>query len=147
MTRNPRWHVDEVPADPEYTPKHLTKQDFGRRLYKEIMQRGWNQSELARQAGLTRDSVSTYIRGRAFPTPKSLQALAEALGLRPADLLPNAMEGAVDADDPAFEMRSSPAAPGFAWLRVNQLVSFGAATRIAEILEADKRARSEQGER
>ena len=142
MTRKTRWHVDELPSDAQYTPRHLTKQEFGRRLYQEMLARGWNQSELARQSGLPRDSISTYIRGRAFPTPKSLQKLAECLNVLPAEVLPNSVESAVDEDLPAFEMRVSTAAPSMAWVRVNQLVSLSTATRIADLLEGDKRERA-----
>lgn len=77
MTRTTRFHVDSMPES-SLTPKHLTKQEFGRRLYKFMMSRAWNQSELARQANLPRDIISTYIRGIALPTPKSLEALATA---------------------------------------------------------------------
>lgn len=143
MTRNVRTHVGEIPENPDYVPKHLTKQEFGRRLYREIIARGWNQSEMARQAGLPRDSISTYVRGRAFPTPKSLQKLADALGLSPIDLLPNSTESAIDEDIPALEIKVSPAAPTKAWLRVNQLVDFATATRIAEILSGDRKPHNE----
>lgn len=136
MTRTTRFHVDELPEG-HLMPKHLTKQQFGRRLYQLMLTRGWNQSELARQAGLPRDSVSTYIRGVALPTPKSLQALSVALGMSPAEILPNAVEAAVDEDHPSFEIKVSPSAPNTAWLRVNRLVSLSTATKIAELIEAD----------
>lgn len=118
--------------------QHLTKQEFGRRLYSLMLARGWNQSELARQAGLPRDSISTYIRGRSLPTPKSLQALAEALGMRPADVLPNATESAIDEDNPALEMRVSTSAPNAAWLRVNRLVSLSTASKVIELINQDR---------
>lgn len=136
MTRSTRFHVDELP-DGGLAPKHLTRQQFGRRLYQLMLARGWNQSELARQAGLPRDSISTYVRGVALPTPKSLQALSVALGMTPADILPNAVEAALDEDHPSFEMKVSPSAPSTAWLRVNRLVSLSTATKIAELIEAD----------
>lgn len=136
MTRTTRFHVDELPEG-HLMPKHLTKQQFGRRLYQLMLARGWNQSELARQAGLPRDSISTYVRGVALPTPKSLQALAVALGVPAGEVLPNAIEAAVDEDHPSFEMKVSPSAPNMAWLRVNRLVSLSTATKIAELIEAD----------
>ena len=136
MTRSTRFHVDELP-DGHLMPKHLTKQQFGRRLYQLMLARGWNQSELARQAGLPRDSISTYVRGVALPTPKSLQALSKALDMLPAEVLPNAIEAAVDEDHPSFEMKVSPSAPSTAWLRVNRLVSLSTATKIAELIESD----------
>ena len=137
MPRATRFHIDNLP-ETSLAPKHLTKQEFGRRLYQLMIARGWNQSELARQANLPRDSVSTYIRGRTIPTPKSLQLLADALGVTPADILPNAIEAAVDEDTPSIEMRVSTSAPSMAWLRVNRLVSLSTAAKVIEMLEAER---------
>ncbi len=137
MTRSTRFHVDDLP-ETALAPKHLTKQQFGRRLYQIMLARGWNQSELARQANLPRDSISTYVRGVALPTPKSLKALADALDMQMTDVLPNAIEAAVDEDHPSFEMKVSPSAPNTAWLRVNRLVSLSTATKIAELIQADQ---------
>ena len=139
MTRNTRWHIDELPS-PGMVSKHLTKQEFGRRLYGLMMSKGWNQSELARQAGLPRDSISTYIRGTSFPTPKSLQALAEVFGMPPADLLPNTIEAAIEEDVPSLEMKVSTTAPNLAWIRVNRLVSIDTATQIIALINADRAA-------
>jgi len=123
--------------DSTLPPKAITKQQFGRRLYQLMLSRGWNQSELARQAGLPRDSVSTYIRGVALPTPKSLSALAEALGLPSTDLLPNAVETRSEVEDPSLEITVLPSSPNTARIRVNRLVSLATATRIAELINAD----------
>lgn len=136
MAKRSRFHIDDLPEGTE-APKHLTKQEFGRRLYRLMLARGWNQSELARQADLPRDSISTYIRGRTFPTPKSLQSLANALDVSSADLLPNAIASAIDEDTPSFEMKVSDAAPNLAWLRVNRLVTLATATKVAELIGAD----------
>jgi transcriptional regulator with XRE-family HTH domain len=116
----------------------LTKQEFGRKLYRLMLASGWNQSELARQANLPRDSISTYIRGRSFPTPKSLQALADALGTTPGDLLPTAVGNAKGEDVPEIDMKVSPSAPGAAWLKVNRLVSLACAAKIIELLNEDR---------
>lgn len=139
MPRNSRFHIDSMP-ETSLAPKHLTKQEFGRRLYQLMLARGWNQSELARQADLPRDSVSTYIRGRTLPTPKSLQAMADALGVTPADILPNSIESAVDEDMPSIEMRVSTSAPSMAWLRINRLVSLSTAAKVIEMIEGESEA-------
>lgn len=136
MTKTTRFHVDDMPES-GLAPKHLTKQAFGRRLYQLMLSRGWNQSELARQANLPRDSISTYVRGVALPTPKSLRALADALGMQATDLLPNAVENAIDDDFPSVEMRVSPAAPNAAWVRINRLVSLSTAVKVIELIEGD----------
>ncbi len=127
----------DTSTDEKLLPKHLTKQDFARRVYKLMVARGWNQSELARRAGLPRDSISVYVRAKSLPTPQSLRALAKALGVDPADLLPNHIEHAMDEESPSFDMKASNAQPNKAWVRVNRLVNFSTATKIAELLEAD----------
>lgn len=137
MARTPRYHLDNMPAA-GLVPKHLTKEEFGRRLYTLIMSKGWNQSELARRAGLPRDSISTYVRGRTFPTPKSLRALADALGIEPADLLPNSVEVSMDEDVPSLEMKVSTGAPDRAWLRVNRLVTLRTAAQVIELVQSDE---------
>ena len=140
MVRKNRTHVatgGDTPTPAGLRPKYLSKQEFGRRLYNLMLAKGWHQSELARQSGLPRDRISTYIRGVAMPTPANVQALAKTLNIEPEALLPNHVESAIDEDAPSFEMKSSTAAPGKAWLRVNRLVSFTTATKIAELLEQD----------
>jgi transcriptional regulator with XRE-family HTH domain len=139
MPRKIRSHagIYDSPAEKTLTPKHLTKQEFGKRLYGLMLAKGWHQSELARQAGIARDAVSVYIRGKALPTPLNRDRLAKALSVDPDELLPNHIESAIDEDMPAFEMKVSSSAPGTAWLRVNRLVRTSTAVRIAELLEAD----------
>jgi transcriptional regulator with XRE-family HTH domain len=119
-------------------PSPLTKQEFGRRLHALMLSRGWNQSELARQAGLPRDSVSNYIRGRSRPTPKSLQMLAEGLGMRPQDLYPSMNEAIEDREDPILEVRVTATAPNTAMLRVNRLVSLSTAAKVVELINSDR---------
>lgn len=138
MARSNRTHVGPDSLPTTLTPKHLTKQEFGKRLYDLMLARGWNQSELARQADLPRDSISVYLRGKSLPTPKSLMGLSKALGLSPEDLLPNMMEGAIDNDFPAFEMKISPNAPQMAWVRINRAMPTPIALKIAGLIgEAD----------
>lgn len=138
MANKVRTHMDvDSLSEPKMTPKHLTKQEFARRLYKLMIGKAWTQSELARQADLPRDSISTYMRAKSLPTPQSLQALAKAFGVKPEDLLPNHMESAMSEENPAFSMQVSDSNPAKAWVRVNRLVNFSTATKIAELLEAD----------
>ncbi len=147
MTKKIRTHLSTSDSmqDSKLTPKHLTKQEFGRRLNDLMKHKGWHQSELARRAGLQRDSISTYVRGRTLPTPKNLKALAQALDIKPEALLPNHTESAIDADHPAFELRVSQSDPDFAWVRVNRLVKLSTATKIIEILQEDTSDRSREG--
>jgi transcriptional regulator with XRE-family HTH domain len=119
-------------------PSHLTKQEFGKRVYRLMIGKGWTQSELSRQSGLPRDSISVYVRGKSLPTPQSLESLAKALDTTPEELLPNHVESAIDEDHPSLEMKVSPNAPNVAWLRINRLVTVGAALKIMEILNDDQ---------
>lgn len=141
MPRKSRTHITSEELKLDMTPKHLTKQEFARRLYKLMIAKGWHQSELARRADLPRDSISVYMRGLSLPTPQSLQKLAKVFNMQPEDLLPNVMESAIDEDNPSFEMKASTGAPNTAWLRINRLVSMTTAVRIATLLEEDDAAR------
>lgn len=137
MAKNVRTHIGDSQTDPDLRPKHLTKQEFGKRLYKLMVAKGWHQSELARKAGVTRDSVSTYIRGVSLPEPGNLELLAKALDVDPVELLPNHIEAAIDNDVPSLEMKVSASDPKIAWLRVNRLVSTATCVKVVELLGAD----------
>ncbi len=138
MARKTRVHLTaDSASDVKLAPKHLTKQEFGKRLYNLMLRKGWHQSELARQSGLPRDSISVYIRGKSLPTPLSLKQLADALDITPEELLPNHAESAIDEDMPSIEFKVSPNMPDRAWLRVNRLVSVRAALKIMDVLEND----------
>jgi transcriptional regulator with XRE-family HTH domain len=142
MARKNRTHyTDQTVGD--LAPRHLTKQEFARRLYRLMLTRGWNQSELARRAELPRDSVSTYIRAKVMPTPQSAQRLAAALGVTPEELLPNHVESAIEEDTPSLEMKVSVNAPSTAWLRVNRLVSLSTAARVIDLIEAENASDAE----
>lgn len=135
----------DSPTSDAERPKHLTKQEFGRRLYRLMTARGWNQSELARQAQITRDAVSTYIRGVSLPEPKNLQKLAETFGMSVEQLLPNQAEMSIDRDPPAIEMKVSALNPSVCWLRINRLVETENALQIMTLLRNDN-AGSADGE-
>ena len=54
MAKRVRTHLSDSQTDPDLRPKHLTKQEFGKRLYKLMISKGWHQSELARRADVAR---------------------------------------------------------------------------------------------
>lgn len=139
MARNSRSHFGDgdSPTDADLRPKHLTKQEFGRRLYRLMVGKGWTQSELARQADIARDSISTYIRGVSLPEPINLERLAAALGVSPIELLPNRIEAAIDEDAPSLELKISTANSKVSWLRVNRLVSTATAMKVVQMLNDD----------
>ena len=128
----------------------MPKQEFGRRLQTLLNERNWSQADLARAAqaatgkSMGRDAISTYINGRSFPTPASLNQLCKALGLTREELLPNSLMNATQDEHPAFEMRAAAGMPGRAWVRVNRLMSFETASEIARLLNIeDQRTKPE----
>lgn len=138
MARKVRTFIDgDTPTDEALRPKHLSKQEFGKRLYKLMLGKGWNQSELSRQANISRDSVSTYMRGVSFPERPNLERLAKALGVDPDDLLPNIVEMAIDEDAPSLELKISSNDQRIAWLRINRLVSTSTSMKVIELLNKD----------
>jgi transcriptional regulator with XRE-family HTH domain len=126
-------------APPAGIPRDQIKIDFAKRIQRAMIDKGWNQSELARRASaylpkntpLGRDNVSHYVRGISLPRSAQLAALAKALGLKPADLLPTVPSAAQKA--PPFDMRQLE--DGNVWLRVNQAVSFDQALKIMRLLQ------------
>jgi transcriptional regulator with XRE-family HTH domain len=115
----------------------LAKDEFARRLYKLMIDKGWRQADLARHAGLPRNAISVYLRGASLPNPESLKALAKAFDMEPGLLLPNYTESAIERDNPEIEFRVSPADPKKAWLRINRLVYTSTAIKIMALIEAD----------
>lgn len=99
--------------------RHVLKAEFAKRLYNKIAERGWTQSEFARNCDLARDAVSTYVRGRSIPSPQALEKMATVLNVRPEDLLPNYYEAAHSKQEPTFELRDVPNEEGYMWIKLN----------------------------
>jgi transcriptional regulator with XRE-family HTH domain len=137
VIKNIRTHIGPGPDETRPLPKHLTKKEFGRRVYALMMQKRWSQSDLARAAEMPRDAISTYVRGISLPSPRSLAKLATALGVAQDDLLPNYVEAAIDHDNPSLDLKVSPNRPNEAWLRIDQRVSLPTALKITELLQND----------
>lgn len=139
MAKSYRTHISPKPDKPKSNliPKHLAKDEFARRLYKLMIDKGWRQADLARASGLPRNAISVYLRGASLPNPDSRNALAKAFDMEPNVLLPNYLESAIDRDNPEIEFRVSPADPKKAWLRINRLVSTAAAIKIMGLIEED----------
>lgn len=121
----PRYVTQPKPAstkerEPEaLSNRHMVKAEFAKRLYAQIMERGWTQSEFARNCDLARDAVSTYVRGRSIPSPQALEKMAAVLSVRPEELLPNYYETAHQRQEPSFELRDVPNDEGYMWLKLN----------------------------
>ena len=145
MGATPIYHDTPTPdfdAAAGYPPAAI-KTELGRRLYARMLERGWNQSELARSAGLGRDSISVYIRGKSMPGPGHLDALCKALEITPDDLMPGIhaatanRHGGSTGDSVPLEIRQVGA--GKVWLKLNRAVSLDQAAKILAILDPDSR--------
>ena len=62
-------HSGPSDSPPPAGARDMAKQELARRLAQLMQQNDWNQSDLARSADIPRELVSTYVRGKAFPTP------------------------------------------------------------------------------
>jgi transcriptional regulator with XRE-family HTH domain len=139
MTKAQKAHV--IGDAPPTAIKQLSKQEFARRLYTRMSDKNLIQADLARLTGLSRNNISTYIRGASFPTRESLVKLAKALDCSTDELLPNFRQGAIQNEQqPDISMQASVADPGRSWLVINRLVSTSAAIQILKIIDDDRRA-------
>lgn len=139
MASNRRTHLIDSGAT-ERNPmvrRHLSKQEFGEKLYKLMLSKGWSQSDLAREADLPRDSISRYIRKVSMPEPGNLVKLADVFNMKPEDLLPNYAEVEIElASDAPLEIKVSSADPAMAWIRINRMIKVSALPGILAALEA-----------
>lgn len=132
MSKNAHFNLEPTGHD---EVGELSKIEFGRKLQHLMLQKEWNQSDLARKSGLGRDAISMYVRGRSFPEPKNLAKLARAFGMTAAELLPNAEIRAIDADQlPMLEIKQAANHPDKVMLRINRMVNMSQAAAIVAIL-------------
>jgi transcriptional regulator with XRE-family HTH domain len=76
---------------PSNAPRDAALIEFGLRLQRALIEKGWTQSELARRAtqymtegkNVTRGQISNYVTGVVMPAPPRLHAIAKALGKEP----------------------------------------------------------------
>lgn len=115
--------------------------EFARRLQAAMIERGWNQSALAREAsarlpggGIGRDAISHYIRGVSMPRPERLAAIAQALGRKDKDLLPPGVPS-IGRDTALFSWKSM--GGGRVEMHLNRTVSFSTAMKISELMKSE----------
>lgn len=138
------YHTRGDAADlPDNAPAEAVKIDFAKRLERAMNRKGWNQSELGRQAHMHsvkgnrvgRDDISNYVRAKNLPSPLKLEALAKALGVETTDLLPT--RGVPSASDRAPAMDVRDMGDGNVWLRINQAVDRQTGLKIMNILMSE----------
>jgi len=120
--------------DVDLSVKTIRRTEFAKRLYSLMMAKNWNQSDLARQANLGRDSVSQYIRANNTPSPRNLKKLADALGVEPVELYPNYEAAAVEEEMPALSFRQMPGDEEHMWVRINKKVPKAVAAKLMTLL-------------
>lgn len=148
-----RYNTLQQPPLPntEFNSKTV-KLEFARRLQSAMIRKGWNQSELSRRAsaflpkptpgqkrghsGIGRDLISHYIRGLMLPGPANLNALAQALGVEPADLMPTV--GQPQIGDVPLEVKAMDG--DRMYLRIARSVSTDTAMKIMQLLREEDAA-------
>lgn len=108
--------------------------EFGKRIYKIVVDMGITQSDLSRMSGLGRDSISQYVRGKSAPTPVNLKKLAKALNVDPNDLYPHYEANAFGSEALSQEMRAVPGDPDHMWLRIDMKVPTAVALEVLQLV-------------
>lgn len=139
-TKRPAFHNPPPANLPHGVPIEAVKAEFAKRLQAAMVERGWNQSELARRAALHtadkkfgRDNVSGYICGTSLPGPTHLAALGKALKIEPRELVPMRGMPSVDEKVPTLDVKDL--GNGTVWLRINQAVEWPAAVQVMNLLK------------
>ena len=137
-------NLEPSDAVPIGTTAELARVDFARRLSKQLVLKGWNQSRLAVEAlkfappGVTmgRDKVSNYVRAKNVPTPVHFKILCDALSCKPEDLMPS--RGRRDAGETAYIAELKDMGQGTAWLRINEVVPWPVALQVMALLRGSQ---------
>lgn len=131
-------YISEAPSVTPNMPKSARKSLFAQNLRRLMVEKGWNQSELARRASdhlprkrtMSRDLVSKYCNGVSVPNSIYLKALADALGVEPGVLVP-----ALATENPRFPAFAMQVMPdGNYFLQINQKVPPNLALDIIKLL-------------
>ena len=124
------------------------KRIFAKNLWDALTEKGWNQSEFARQATLfmpidkktgkpkefTRDQVSKYVRGKTLPYNESLHAMCKALNMEPGELIPGGGSPVVEGQK---SIEIDEMGNGTVWLRVNQPVPWPVAIEVMRLVKGE----------
>jgi len=130
--------------------RDLAKKALVERIKELLLERGWNQSDLANAAfGGSRELVSTYIRAKAFPSPLKLKQMSNAFGFSSVDeFLPaHKVLAAHDDSSSALDIKQAHGNSNMFWLRVNRMVCFETMAGIIDLLGKDTVATQEAKDR
>lgn len=115
-------------------PHNSARKLFARRLFRVMTERGWTQAELARRADMNRASINKYISGHSLPSPDSLARMAQALNIRPIDLLPVELPDDIAPTPASPQVSLSGQADGSVVLRVNAKLPMQVAMQVLAII-------------
>ncbi len=120
-------------------PEQQFKQDFASRLAAFMLKKGWNQSELARQAALhmpsgqfNRDNISNYVKAKHTPGPVHTSALCKALRVEPIDLFPSGSSPVNDDAAPPLDLKDL--GDGTVFVRINKRLPAAKALQILNVV-------------
>jgi len=121
------------------SPEQQFKNDFAARLSAAMLEKGWNQSELARQAALhmpsgkfNRDNISNYVKAKHTPGPVRTAALCKALRIEPIALFPSGSAPATNASEPPLDLKDL--GDGTVFVRINKRLSSAKALQILNVV-------------
>lgn len=106
---------------------------FSRKLWRLMVSKGWNQAELARQAGIGRDVIGGYVRGLHLPEPPHAKKLADALSVNVDAFFNLGGPDLARSDAPPIELRAT--TDGKAMLHVNLEVPMEVAVRVLSLIQ------------
>lgn len=109
--------------------RQQAKADFGRRLHKLMVKKGWRQSDLARHSAIGKDSISNYVNGRTVPTQQNIEKLAQVVGASPNDLWPG-YDGSMEGRRNVLTFRADPEDPAFAFVVIDSRLPIDLALKL-----------------
>ena len=101
---------------------------FGQKLLNAIRDANMNQSDLARRLNITKDAVSSYVRGRCLPRDETFIAICSELGITEAELLPRRYDAS--PKNPSIKLLPVGDDSGNYFLSINVVVSLKEATNL-----------------
>lgn len=130
------------------TPKNpawdAAVKEFGRRLEQALRDRDMSQSDLARmvwggqtrvdsrgyEAPVGRDRISAYVNGTNAPDPRTLDAIAGALGVPVSELAP----GLNNVETPTWVQMDYDSKTGMAYLTLGKVLPLNVAVKITDLI-------------
>jgi len=144
MSKSPNRRLS--PVGGRTNIEKLEIEQFARKLYDKMTEKGLSQSDLARRAfgtkldergykvAKSRDRISVYLKGTSLPDPKNLALLADALDVTPEELAPDITAATVDRENPEVALTSIAGHGDKVHLQVNKLVPLTLAAEIVSMI-------------